>query len=85
MADDDTAARQLLEKLRDFTTSLKEDERVMLGQLLAPGIAGAYPEDSEVTGFAATQWGADTLPETLARAVRDEGLRVVWEDPRPGS
>ncbi|MDA8380177.1 MAG: hypothetical protein M0020_05025 [Actinomycetota bacterium] len=82
---DDAAAKSLIRKLREFTNALDEDERVMLGQLLAPGIAGAYPEDGEVTGFAATRWGTDTFAEALARAVRAEGLRVVWGEPLSGS
>ena len=77
---DVTPAERLLEKLRLFIAEhLDDDERLLIGQLLAPGIAQAYPED-EVEGFTATGWSPDALPEALVMALRDHGVRVVGLD-----
>jgi len=79
LAVDQNAARTLLAKLRTFIEeSLTDDERVLLGQLLAPGVARAYPEETEVVGFTATLWTADAVSESLLEALRDEDVRVVW-------
>jgi hypothetical protein len=70
----------LVRKLRDFAkTSLDEDERALFAVLLAPGVAQAYVED-DVSGYAMTEWSPGALPESLAEALRDEGIRVVGLD-----
>jgi hypothetical protein len=77
---DPTAASRLLDKLRTFVqVELDDDERALLGQLLAPGIAQAYQED-EVEGFASTQWSPQALPSSLVDALRTRGVRVVGLD-----
>ena len=71
----DEAAARLLEKLRAFVADeLDEQERELLAVLLAPGVAMAYPDD-EVVGFS-VDWRADAVPEALANALREGGLRV---------
>jgi len=72
------AAEHLLAKLRHFiATELDEDERALLGALLAPGVARAHADaDLEVEGFAMGAWSADDLPQTLVTALRDSGVRV---------
>lgn len=78
---DVTPAERLLEKLRRFIAEhLDDDERVLIGQLLVPGIAHAYQEE-EVEGFTATGWSPGALPESLVMALRDRGVRVVGLDP----
>ena len=76
---DVTPAERLLEKLRRFIADLDDDERLLIGQLLAPGIAKAYEED-EVEGFTATGWSPDALPASLVTALRDQGVRIVGLD-----
>jgi len=77
MHDHDVADR-LLAKLRRFTAELDEDERAMLGALLAPGVAKAY--EPEVTGFEVVEWGPASLPGALAQALRDGGVGVTGLD-----
>jgi hypothetical protein len=73
------AAHRLLDKLKDFADSLDDEERALLAALLAPGVARAYGE-AEAEGFGASAgvgWSPETLPESLAEAVRDRELRIV--------
>jgi len=72
------AAEHLLAKLRHFiATELDEDERALLGALVAPGVARAHPDaGADVTGFALGGWSPDDLPRTLVAALRDSGVRV---------
>lgn len=78
---DQMAANRLLDKLRVFVAAeLDDDERALLGQLLAPGIAQAYQED-EVEGFASTEWSSQALPASLVQALRTQSVRVVGLDP----
>jgi hypothetical protein len=68
-------ARRLLDKVRAFVTEdLDEEEGALFAALIAPGVSLAYPED-EVHGFGSV-WRSDGLPETLARAVVEAGIRV---------
>jgi hypothetical protein len=77
---DESVAERLLEKLRAFiATNLDAEERAVLAQLLAPGIALAYDED-EVEGFVATRWSSQALPRFLVDALRTSGVRVVGLD-----
>ena len=78
-----SAADRLIDKLRDFATTLDPDERVLLGLLLAPGVARAYAEEAEVTGFAFTEWSPDALPESLGVALRSRGIVVTGFEPGP--
>lgn len=74
------AATRLLAKIRDFVANdLDDEERELFAALLAPGVAQAYDE-TEVAGFAATDWSDKPFPETLGRALRDAGIRVVGLD-----
>jgi hypothetical protein len=75
------AARSLLVKLRQFSESLDDGERVLLGQLLAPGIARAYPSEDDVVGFVAVEWAPTSVAESLVEAIEETGLRIVWERP----
>jgi hypothetical protein len=77
--DRNTAVR-LLAKLKVFADDLDADERELLGQLLAPGIARAYDSEPEVSGFAMTEWSENALPDALVDAIRSSGVRLVWHD-----
>lgn len=79
---DADAATRLIEKIRWFVRDhLDEEERVMFGALVAPGIVAAYREAStEVEGFMVTEWSAN-IPDSLARALREKGVRVSGIDP----
>lgn len=67
----------MLAKLRHFVaTQLDDEERALLGALVAPGVARAYAApDPEVQGFGGG-WSPDDLPRALATALRDVGVRV---------
>jgi hypothetical protein len=70
------AVRSLLEKLRAFIANeLDDQERALFAALLAPGVAQAY-EGDEVEAFGLTIWSPGTLPEALASALRESGVRV---------
>jgi hypothetical protein len=73
------AGQRLLSKLRDFSRTLESDERALLGALIAPAVAQAH-DDAEVVAFGAVDWAPDLLPDALARAVRESGIRVVGLD-----
>jgi hypothetical protein len=82
-ATDPDASDRLVEKIRWFVRDhLDEQERVLFGALLAPGIAAAYQDAStEVEGFLMTDWAPGTIPEDLARRLREKGIRVSGIDP----
>ena len=70
------AAERLLEKLRHFiATDLDGNERALLAQLLAPGVASAHT-DQEVTGFGIATWMPASLPRALVDALDRHGVRV---------
>lgn len=71
------AAERLLAKLRHFiATELDEEERALLGALVAPGVAQAHAAaDAEVQGFGGG-WSPNDLPRALVTALRDSGVRV---------
>jgi hypothetical protein len=73
---------RLLAKLRRFVADdLDAEERVVLGALLAPGVAAAYGA-AEVSGFGTTD--LTPLPALLADALARSGIRVVGlDDPGP--
>jgi hypothetical protein len=77
------ASDRLIEKIRWFARDhLDEQERVLFGALLAPGIAAAYRDAStEVEGFVVTDWAPGNIPEDLARSLREKGIRVSGLDP----
>ena len=77
------ASARLVEKIRWFARDhLDEEERVLFGALLAPGIAAAYREAStDVEGFVLTEWAPGSIPEDLARSLREKGIRVSGIDP----
>jgi hypothetical protein len=80
----DPAAR-LLDRLRSLVAQLDSDERALLAALLAPGVALAYEDDSEVAGFDGSPttgdvgWSPDRLPAHLRAAVRRRDLRIVGD------
>ena len=75
---DKAAAQRLLAKIRTFVAEqLSDDEAALFAALVAPGVARAYENDGEVQGFASdVDWRPGALPDSLAEAVRDGGLRV---------
>ena len=75
---DKAAARRLLAKIRTFVADqLSDDEAALFAALVAPGVAHAYQDDGEVQGFASdVDWRPGALPDSLAEAVRDGGIRV---------
>lgn len=77
------ASERLIEKIRWFARErLDEQERALFGALLAPGIAAAYRDAStEVEGFVLTDWAPGSIPEDLARSLREKGVRVSGIDP----
>jgi hypothetical protein len=74
---DRAAADRLLAKIRAFVADqLDDDEAELFAALVAPGVARAYQEE-EVAGFTSdVDWRPGALPESLAEAVRDGGVRV---------
>ncbi len=64
-------AEQLLVKLRAFAATLDEEERALLGALVAPAVARAHPP--VVEGFEAVRWSPLALPEALVAALRAGG------------
>jgi len=76
---DKAAARRLLAKIRTFVADqLDDDEAALFAALVAPGVARAYQDDDgEVQGFGSdVDWRPGALPDSLAEAVRDGGIRV---------
>jgi hypothetical protein len=77
---DTEPASRLVQKLREFAqTRLDADERALLAVLLAPGVARAYQAE-ERDGVPAVDWSTRNLPDSLTRALRSGGLRVVGLD-----
>ena len=73
---DRAAADRLLAKIRTFVADgLTEEEAVLFAALVAPGVACAY-EDSGTTAADDVEWCPHVLPDSLAEAVRDRGIRV---------
>lgn len=74
---DRAAARRLLAKIRAFVTDqLDDEEAALFAALVAPGVARAY-QDDDVEGFGSdVDWRPGALPDSLAEAVRDGGIRV---------
>ncbi len=74
---DRAAARRLLAKIRAFVTDqLDDEEAALFAALIAPGVARAY-QDDDVEGFGSdVDWRPGALPDSLAEAVRDGGMRV---------
>jgi hypothetical protein len=65
------AADSLLRKIRTFVAEeLDDEEAALFAALVAPGVARAYQTADEV------DWHPRALPDSLARAVRDGGIRV---------
>ncbi len=77
------ASGRLIEKIRRFVREqLDEEERVLFGALVAPGIAAAYRDAStEVEGFVLTDWAPSSIPDDLARKLREKGIRISGIDP----
>ncbi len=75
---DRVAAARLLVKIRAFVTEqLDDEEAVLFAALIAPGVARAYRDD-DVAGLGAdVDWQPEALPDALAEAVRDGGIKVV--------
>lgn len=82
---DVTAADRLIAKLKEFATTLDTDERVLLGVLLAPGVASAYADQVEVQGFALVEWSPGALAESLGDALSRGGIAVTGFEPVRGS
>jgi hypothetical protein len=74
--DDGAAADRLLAKIRTFVADeLTEQEAALFAALVAPGVACAY-EDSGSTAPDDVEWCPQALPDALAEAVRNHGIRV---------
>ena len=76
---DKAAAQRLLAKIRTFVAEqLDDDEAALFAALVAPGVARAYEDDEdEVHGFGSdVDWRPGALPDSLAEAVRNGGIRV---------
>jgi hypothetical protein len=67
------AADSLLRKIRTFVAEeLDDEEAALFAALVAPGIAQAYQADE----VGDVDWHPRALPDSLAEAVRDGGIRV---------
>lgn len=75
MPDNADVVDRLLDKLREFTSTLDADERQAFAALMGPGVALAHREPDEVEGFV-DAWEPRQLPDHLAAAIRDRNLRV---------
>lgn len=77
------AAHQMLNKLRRFMDEeLLPAERQALAALLAPGIASVYKDENdedEVSGFHATNWLPDQLPNYLSSALQTRRWHLEGE------
>jgi hypothetical protein len=77
------AADRLLSKIRTFVVEeLNDEEAALFAALVAPGVAQAYQTD-EVVGFESgsdVDWRPGALPDALADAVREGGIRVEGLD-----
>jgi hypothetical protein len=74
----DDPATRLLSRLSAFAQGLDDEERALLAALLAPGLAKAWQDEEDVTGFGfgSVTWLPERLPDLLQRAVREQGLNV---------
>ena len=74
---DRAAARRLLAKIRAFVTDQLDDkEAALFAALVAPGVARAYQDDDVASFGSDVDWRPGALPDSLAQAVRDGGIRV---------
>lgn len=75
----------LLEKIQQFVATLDEDERTMFATLIAPGVAAAWEDLDDVSGFAAdsatADWAPSSLGDHLSAAVRRRHLTIVEQPP----
>ena len=75
---DKAAAERLLAKIRTFVAEqLTDDEAALFAALVAPAVAQAYRTDEASGPGSDVDWRPDALPEALAAAVRNGGVRVV--------
>jgi hypothetical protein len=70
------AAQSLMQKIRQFSADLDNEERALFAALIAPGIARAHQPEPEVEGFGLTSWLPSRLPTRLEETIRDEDIRV---------
>jgi hypothetical protein len=74
---DRAAAERLLAKIRTFVAEqLDDDEAALFAALVAPAVALAYQLDDASGLGSDVDWRPNALPESLAAAVRDGGVRV---------
>jgi hypothetical protein len=74
---DRAAAERLLAKIRTFVAEqLDDDEAALFAALVAPAVAQAYQLDDASGVGSDVDWRPNALPESLAAAVRDGGVRV---------
>jgi hypothetical protein len=74
---DRAAAERLLAKIRTFVAEqLDDDEAALFAALVAPAVAQAYQVDDASGPGSDVDWRPNALPESLAAAVRDGGVRV---------
>jgi hypothetical protein len=72
------AADSLLGKIRTFVAEeLDDQEAALFAALVAPGVARAHRADGVVGDV---DWEPGALPDSLAEAVRDGGIRVEGLD-----
>jgi hypothetical protein len=66
-----------LAKIRTFVAEqLDDDEAALFAALVAPAVAQAYQVDDESGVASDVDWRPNALPESLAAAVREGGVRV---------
>lgn len=74
------AAERLLERLRDFVTTLDDEERALFAALIAPAVTQAHADADDVVGFGTSDeaaWSPRALPSSLVTAIRGHDVRVV--------
>jgi hypothetical protein len=73
----DPAAR-LMDKIRNFSVGLDDDERALFAALIAPGVAKALaPEEDEVEGYGLTSWMPSSLPDQLTEQIKRSNINVT--------
>ncbi len=84
MVEQSPAQASLAQKLEAFAAGLTEEERQLLGRLLAPAI-DAQPDSNEIQGYALFDASTPSLFQTLSGGGLLGGTEIKLGLLRPGS